>query len=172
MKLEEKIGATNPEIRMKWSVQKVRQHNPGAATRGIVEAAPEAATGKEFYFRHKGVIRENAESAKLRIVYDTSAREKGNQPSLNNCLNPRPPLQNHLWDSLVRSRCYPLLLAGDLKKAFLQVQTKKEERDSLRFHWRFPSTSKTSILHFIRALFGMTCSPFLLGGVIKQHLDA
>lgn len=36
---------------------------------GVVEAAPEAATGKEFYFRHKGVIRENAESAKLRIVY-------------------------------------------------------------------------------------------------------
>ena len=138
---------------------------------GIVEPAPEVATGREFYIPHKGVTRENAESTKLRIVYDASAREKDNQPSLNDCLNPGPPLQNRLWDILVRSRFYPALLTGDLKKAFLQVRIKREERDSLRFHWRPPNGSNTSVLRFTRALFGMTCSPFLLGGVINQHLD-
>ena len=138
---------------------------------GIVEPAPEVATGREFYIPHKGVNRENAESTKLRIVYDASAREKDNQPSLNDCLNPGPPLQNRLWDILVRSRFYPVLLTGDLKKAFLQVRIKREERDSLRFHWRPPNSSNTSVLRFTRALFGMTCSPFLLGGVINQHLD-
>ena len=138
---------------------------------GIVEPAPDVATGKEFYIPHKGVTRENAESTKLRIVYDASAREKDNQPSLNDCLNPGPPLQNRLWDILVRSRFHPVLLTGDLKKAFLQVRIKKEERDSLRFHWRPPSSSNTSVLRFTRALFGMTCSPFLLGGVINQHLN-
>ena len=139
---------------------------------GVVEEAPEAATGKEFYIPHKGVTRENAESTKLRIVYDASARERDNQPFLNDCLNPGPPLQNRLWDILVRSRFYPVLLTGDLKKAFLQVRIKKEERDSLRFHWRPPNSSMTSVLRFTRALFGMTCSPFLLGGVINQHLEA
>lgn len=138
---------------------------------GVVEAAPDSANGKEFYIPHKGVIRENAESTKLRIVYDASAREKDNQPSLNDCLNPGPHLQNRLWDILVRSRFYPVLLTGDLKKAFLQVRIKKEERDSLRFHWRPQNSTKTSVLRFTRALFGMTCSPFLLGGVINQHLD-
>ena len=138
---------------------------------GIVEPAPEVATGREFYIPHKGVTRENAESTKLRIVYDASAREKDNQPSLNDCLNPGPPLQNRLWDILVRSRFYPVLLTGDLKKAFLQVRIEKEERDSLRFHWRPPNSSNTSVLRFTRALFGMTCSPFLLGGVINQHLN-
>ena len=49
----------------------------------------------------KGVNRVNTESTKLRIVYDASARERRNQPSLNNCLNPGPPLQNHLWVILV-----------------------------------------------------------------------
>ena len=138
---------------------------------GIVEPAPETPTGKEFYIPHKGVDRENAESTKLRIVYDASAREKDNQPSLNDCLHPGPPLQNRLWDILVRSRFYPVLLTGDLKKAFLQVRIKKEERDSLCFHWKPPNSSKTSALRFTRALFGLTCSPFLLGGVINQHLD-
>ena len=73
-------------------------------TEGIVEPAPEVATGREFYIPHKGVTRENAKSTKLRIMYDASAREKDNQPSLNDCLNPGPPLQNRLWDILVRSR--------------------------------------------------------------------
>ena len=72
---------------------------------------------------------------------------------------------------LVRSRFYPLLFTGDLKKAFLQVRIKKEERDSLRFHWRPPNSSNSSVLRFTRALFVMTCSHFLLGGVINQHLD-
>lgn len=138
---------------------------------GIVEPAPETPTGKVFYIPHKGVNRENAESTKLQIVYDASAREKDNQPSLNDCLHPGPPIQNRLWDILVTTRFYPVLLMGDLKKAFLQVHIKKEERDSLRFHWKPPNSSKTSILQFTRALFGMTCSPFLLGGVINQHLD-
>jgi len=85
---------------------------------GVVEPTPDIATGKEFYIPHKRVTRENAGSTKLRIVYDASAREKENQPSLNDCLNPGPPLQNRLWDILVKSRFYPVLLTGDLKKAF------------------------------------------------------
>ena len=117
------------------------------------------------------MTRENAESTKLPIVYGASAKEKENQPSLNDCLNPGPPLQNRLWDILVRSRFYPVLLTGDLKKAFLQVRIKNEDRDSLRFHWRPPNSSTTAALRFTRALFGMTCSPFLLGGVIYRHLD-
>ncbi|XP_022781218.1 uncharacterized protein LOC111322405 [Stylophora pistillata] len=144
---------------------------PTNETGRIVEPAPDIPTGKEYYIPHKGVVRENAESTKLRIVYDASAREKDNQPSLNDCLHPGLPHQNRLWDILVRSRFYPVLLTGDLKKAFLQVRIKKEERDSLRFHWKPPSSSKTTILRFTRALFGMTYSPFLLGGVINKHLN-
>ena len=116
--------------------------------------------------------RENAESTKLRILCDTSAREQDNQLSLNDCLNPGPLLQNRLWDILVRSRFYPVLLTGDLKKAFLQVSITKEERDSLRLHWRLPNSCKTSVLRFTRAIIGMTCSQFLLSGVINQHLDS
>ena len=139
---------------------------------GIVEAAPESPIGKEFYIPHKGVTRSEAESTKLRIVYDASAKERNGDPSLNDCLHPGPPLQNLLWSVLVRARSCPILLTGDLKKAFLQIRIMEEERDSLRFHWRHPNTSQTQVYRFTRALFGLTCSPFLLGGVINQHLDS
>ena len=79
------------------------------------------------------MTRENVESTKLQIVYDASARERDNQPFLNDSLNPGSPLQNRPLET--------------------------------------PNSSNTSVLRFTRALFGMTCSHFLLGGVINQPLD-
>ena len=60
---------------------------------GVVEKAPDEITGKEFYLPHRAVVRENAESTKLRVVYDASARAHDNAPSLNECLH-TGPLQN------------------------------------------------------------------------------
>ena len=138
---------------------------------GIVEPAPQVAKGKEFYIPHKGVTRENAESTKLQIVYDASAKENVKKPSLNDCLHSGPPLQNLLWCVLVKSRFYPIAGTGDIQKAFLQIRIKEEERDSPRFHWMRPDHSEMEVYRFTRALFGLTSSPFLLGGVISEHLN-
>ena len=75
------------------------------------------------------------------------------------------------WDVLVRGRFHPIALTGDVKKAFLQVRIAEKDRDTLRFHWlRSVESNKVETLRFTRALFGLGTSPFLLGGVIKQHL--
>ena len=138
---------------------------------GIVEVASDPPQGKEFYIPHKPVIRMGAETTKLRIVYDASSRASPKVPSLNDCLYSGPPLQNHLWSVLVRMRFHPVLIAGDLQQAFLQVRIKKEERDGLRFHWQTSQHSEVEVLRFTRALFGLVPSPFLLGGVIECHLE-
>ena len=138
---------------------------------GIIESAPEKLQGKEFYLPHKGVERANPESTKLRVVYDASAKEQSNSPSLNDCLNPGPPLQNKLWSVLVQQRSYPVSVCGDIEKAFLQVCVKTCERNALRFHWKHPGDELVRVYRFMRALFGLTCLPFLLGGVIDQHLE-
>ena len=139
---------------------------------GIVERAPNSVEGQEFYIPHKGVLRETAESTKLRIVYDASARAWDGAPSLNECLNTGPPLQNQLWSVLIRGRFNPIAITGDIKKAFLQVRIRPEERDTLRFHWlKNIETKEVKTLRFTRALFSLGPSPFLLGGVIEQHLD-
>ena len=67
----------------------------------------------------------------------------------------------------------PIALAGDIKKAFLQVRIRPENRDALRFHWvQDIQTEEVEVLRFSRALFGLTQSPFLLGSTIEQHLLA
>lgn len=129
--------------------------------------------GREFYIPHKPVIRESAESTKLRIVFDASAKANEKSPSLNDCLETGSALQNLLWDVLVRNRLKPIALAGDLKQAFLQVRIRRENRDALRFHWlKNKATSEVEVLRFTRALFGLVQSPFLLGGTLQQHVES
>ena len=90
----------------------------------------------EFYIPHKPVIREEAASTKVRVVYDASAKPHPDALSLNDCLYPGPPLQIKLWNVVVRPRIHPVAVVGDLKKAFLQVRIREADRDALRFRWR------------------------------------
>ena len=85
---------------------------------GTVEEADMPASGKEFYIPYKAVVRENVESTKMRVVYDASAKAHSSAPSLNDCLEVGPPLQNKLWKVLVRGRFHPVALAGDIRKPF------------------------------------------------------
>ena len=55
-------------------------------TSGITEEAPAVSREKEFYIPHKRVIRKSAESTKMKIVYDASACDSPDLPSLNECL--------------------------------------------------------------------------------------
>ncbi len=139
---------------------------------GVIEPIPASPEGREFYIPHKGVFRDTAQSTKLRVVYDASARPSKDSLSLNDCLEVGPPLQNKLWSVLVRGRFHPVCLSGDLRKAFLQVRIRKSHRDVVRFHWlKDIKSDEVQTFRFTRALFGLTSSPFLLGGVIQQHLE-
>ena len=76
----------------------------------IVERASEKPTGRVFY---KTFIRETATTTKMRIVYNASMRPILNPVTL--------PLQNKLWDILVRQRAYPIAITPDIRPAFLQI---------------------------------------------------
>ena len=140
---------------------------------GVVEPAPMNPIGREFYMPHRAVIRETAETTKLRVVYDCSARGEKGAPSLNDCLETGPSLQNKIYDVLVRGWSHPVVFAADMRKAFLEARIREGERDAFRFHWlRDLNSTEVIALRFTRALFGLAPSPFLLGGVIDQHLKA
>ena len=62
--------------------------------------------------------RETAECAKIRIVDDESAQSSKSAPSLSECSETGPPLQNKLGSVLARNRFYIVALTGDLKKVF------------------------------------------------------
>ena len=117
-------------------------------------------------------MREGAESTKLRIVYDASAKPNSSSPSLNECLEVGPPLQNLIWDVAIRNRLRPVALTGDIKQAFLQIRIREKDRDALRFHWvKDPDNEEVETLRFTRVMFGLGPSPFILGATLQHHLE-
>ena len=117
----------------------------------------------------KAVVRQAAQTIKVRIVYDASAKSSSKNVSLNERLETGPPLQNLIWDILTRSRFRPILLRGDIEKAFLQIHIRESERDVLRFRWGGSLDSKIiEILRFTRLVFGLIQSPFILEGTPKH----
>lgn len=85
---------------------------------------------------HLAVVRKDAVTTKLRIVYDASARgDNGKGASLNDCLHVGPSLKPLLFDILVRFRQKRIALIADIEKAFFNVEVDKIDRDCLRFLW-------------------------------------
>ena len=142
---------------------------------GIVEKVMAASSSERVhYLPHHPVIRENAETTKMRIVFDASARMRKGALSLNDCLHIGPSLAPLLYDVLLRLREHQVILIGDIRKAFLHIEVDEGDRDSLRFLWvkdPFAADVQEEILRFSRVIFGAGPSPFLLGGTLAHHLE-
>ena len=113
-------------------------------------------------------------TAKLRVVYDASAKISGGA-SLNNCLYEGPCLLRTVAEILVRFRLHPIALTSDIEKAFLMISIQEPDRNALRFLWFLDVNAKELKLQeyrFCRVVFGVTCSPFLLNATLKRHIES
>nr|XP_015905550.1 uncharacterized protein LOC107437918 [Parasteatoda tepidariorum] len=82
-------------------------------------------TSECFYLPHFGIIREESETTKLRVVFDASAKSEAGI-SLNDVLHFGPKLQEELFNVLLKFRCYPVALTSDIEKMFRQIQIEPE----------------------------------------------
>ena len=156
--------------------------------RGIIEKVVKLEKAeKEHYIPHLAVIRKEAETTKLRVVYDASAKEgprvepKGKLSkagtkgvSLNDCLHVGPALNPLLFDILVRFREKSVVVCADIEKAFLNIEVDKSDRDCLRFLWleNFRDVNARVLAYrFKRLVFGVCSSPFLLNATLRYHLS-
>ena len=138
-----------------------------------VEPAEISEVGKTHYIPHHAVIRKNALSTKLRVVFDASSRPDKNSPSLNDCLKVGPPLTPTIFEILIRFRENKIGLVSDIEKAFLNISVDPEDRNCLRFLW-VDSVDKENpelvVLRQARVMFGVNSSPFLLNGTLHHHI--
>ena len=111
---------------------------------GILELVPEVPTREVIhYIPHQPVIPNQAESTKMRIVYDCSAKSHSQVPSLNDFLEVGPPLQPMIFDILLRNRLNFLCITGDIQKAFLKIIVDPKDQDALRLLWYENLDSRT-----------------------------
>ena len=142
-------------------------------TTGIIEQVPENPSGNiVHYVPHQPVIRENAETTKMRIVYDWSSKMNDKIPSLNDCLGTGPSLQPLLFGILVPNHFRRYCVTGDVKKAFLQIMIRHCDRDAQRVLWYDDLECRNvAEYRFSRVIFGATSSPYILAATLKKHLE-
>ena len=95
---------------------------------------------------------------------------------LNDCLYFGPNLLLKKFYSLLRFRFNFIAILVDIKQAFLNAGISKEHRDFLSVLLQYEnvnskSEAKLTVYRFLRVIFGVTSSPFLLNGTIRHHLS-
>ena len=101
--------------------EKLRMYNDiiqEQPSRGFIERVnnPDTTNGVCHYIPHHAVLK-NSTTTPLRIVYDCSFKQ-GEQPSLNDCLQPGPPLLNDLTGILLRFRLHKYAKTVDIERHF------------------------------------------------------
>ena len=125
------------------------------------------------FLPYHGVIQEDKDTTKLRIVFDGSTKSISGSYSLNNCLEKGPNLTPLIFDVLLKFRTHKIGITSDIEKAFHQIIINPEDRDMLRMLWyeNINLTPKEIVQYrFCRLVFGLTPSPAILRGVIRHHL--
>ena len=156
--------------------EKLRMYNDiiqEQQSRGFIERVnnPDTTNGVCHYIPHHAVLKDST-TTPLRIVYDCSFK-KGEQPSLNDCLQPGPPLLNDLTGILLRFRLHKYAITTDIEKAFLHVNLDQADRDATRFYWLSnidDPESEFIVYRFKSVMFGATSSPFILNATLNKHL--
>ncbi|XP_051161418.1 uncharacterized protein LOC127281645 [Leptopilina boulardi] len=134
---------------------------------GIIEPVVGESGSACHYLPHRPVVKEES-TTKIRPVFDASANVAG-FPSLNQCLEKGPNLIELIPATLLRFREHEIAVLADIRKAFLQIGINEQERNYLRFLWLVDDEIK--IFRHRRVVFGLKCSPFLLGAVLKLHFS-
>eukprot|EP00794_Sanderia_malayensis_P013531 gene13531-biopygen10799 len=158
------------------SLQKYDEIITEQCTTGIIERVMKLkkTENKVHYLAHQAVVREEAETTKVRIVFDASCKSKKTGTSLNDCLHVGPPLTPLIFEILLRFRENKVALVGDIEKAFLNIEIYPKDRDFLRFLWVDDCNAEEPelvVYRFNRVVFGVNSSPFLLNAVLRHHIE-
>ena len=124
---------------------------------------------------HHAVIREDRATSKVRVVFDASCKWHSIELLLNDLMERGSNCIPFLFDVMVHFRVYTVALIADIEMAVLQIETRPESRDFLRFLWfEDVIVDKPAViqLHYARLPFGLQHSPSVLGSVIKAHLTS
>ena len=91
---------------------------------GIIERVSKDARQQEncHFLPHHCVVRQDHDTTKVRIVFDGSARESKETPSINDVLASGENFMPHLFDTIIRFRSHTIGFTGDLQKAFHQIR--------------------------------------------------
>lgn len=123
------------------------------------------------FIPHHAVFKPESKTTPVRPVFDASCKV-GRCPSLNECLEKGPNLIELIPTAMFNFRIYRIGVISDIRKAFLMIEVQEQDQTYLMFlWWEDQSCTKIKIFKHKRVVFGIKSSPFILGAVLKHHLN-
>lgn len=120
-----------------------------------------------FYMPHKGVLREESLTTKLRVVFDGSAPTSSGF-SLNHLQMTGPTIQQDLFSILLRFRQHKYVVAADIAKMFRQILLNSSQRCLQRVLWRENAENELEVWELNTVTYGTTSASFLAIRCIYQ----
>ncbi|GFX95741.1 DUF1758 domain-containing protein [Trichonephila clavipes] len=155
--LEKRLQA-NPELRDRY-VKFMQDYEHLGHMQLVPNSELSKPFSKCFYLPHFGVVREQSETTKLRVVFDAFAKTDSNL-SLNDILHTGPKLQNELFNILLKFRCHRIALTGDIKKMFRQILVNEDDVKFQRIFWREIPEEPLREYRLLTVTYGTACAPY------------
>ena len=122
-----------------------------------------------YFLPHSAVIRDDKVSSKTRLVWNASSAQKG-EKSLNDCLFTGAPSDADILKLLVKFRWCKVAVTGDVRRMYLSIQVRPEDRRFLRFFWRANETEPLREFQFVNLPFGLADAPYSATECLKAHV--
>ncbi|XP_011860459.1 PREDICTED: uncharacterized protein LOC105557752 [Vollenhovia emeryi] len=119
------------------------------------------------YLPHHGILRRSVAGAKLRVVFDASAKTSSGL-SLNDTLMTGANLQDTLFSIVLRFRICRIVLTTDLQKMYRQVLVHDDDRCYQRILWRWSPDERIREYTLNTVTYGEACAPFLAIRSVQQ----
>lgn len=123
----------------------------------------------EVYLPHHGVLRDQNQTTKLRVVFNGSSRSS-NGISLNEILHAGAKHQTNISDVLLWTRTHRYVFFTDIVKMFRQIAIHPEDWKFQKILW-WDKENQVQSYFLTTVTYGLTCAPFLALRTVLQLIQ-
>lgn len=113
-----------------------------------------------YFMPHRGVLRENRLTTKLRVVFDASAVTTSGY-SFNDLQMVGPTIQEDILSILLRFRKHRFVVSGDIAMMYRQVLVVPEQRQLQRILWRENIDDELGVYELNTVTYGTAAASYL-----------
>ncbi len=125
-----------------------------------VDMNPDMNEDKRVFLAHHCVIRDEALTTKLRVVFDASSKTSTGY-SLNDIMLKGYTVQPELFDILCRFRSFKFVFATDIQKMYRMISVNPKQRYLQNIIWRENISEQIKVIELQTVTYGTNSAPFL-----------
>jgi len=154
--LIEKRFAKDPEFKAEYT-NFMQEYQSLGHMRLVADAADNK---KRIFLPHQAVVREDAATTKIRVVFDASSKDSKGL-SLNDALYKGPALQSDLFTLILRFRCHRYVICADIKKMYRQIIVHEDHTPLQTILWRDKPSEPIQRFELLTVTYGTKPASFL-----------